>query len=63
MKNILIDTCVNIHIIRQSVMGSDCIATLKAFDPNPNIILSVVSKGELESFAKQNNWGSNKLTR
>lgn len=63
MKNILIDTCVIIHIVRQSITGNNCIATLKAFDTNPNIIISVVSKGELESFAKQNNWGQNKLTQ
>lgn len=63
MKNILIDTCVVIHIIRQSNTGINCIATLKGFDPNPNIIISVVTKGELESFAKQNKWGQNKLTQ
>ena len=63
MKNILIDTCVVIHIIRQSSTGINCITTLKSFDTNPNIIISVVTKGELESFAKQNKWGQNKLTQ
>lgn len=63
MKNILIDTCVVIHIIRQSSTGVNCIDTLKSFDENPNIIISVVTKGELESFAKQNKWGQNKLTQ
>jgi len=63
MKNILIDTCVVIHIIRQSSTGINCIAALKAFDANPNIIISVVTKGELESFAKQNKWGQNKLNQ
>ena len=63
MKNILIDTCVVIHIIRQSSSGINCIAAIKSFDPNPNIIISVVTKGELESFAKQNKWGQNKLTQ
>lgn len=63
MKNILIDTCVVIHIIRQSKTGINCIGTLKSFDTNPNIIISVVTKGELESFSKQNKWGQNKLTQ
>lgn len=63
MKNILVDTCVIIHIIRQSITGKNCIAELKKFDENPNLIISVVTKGELESFAKQNKWGQNKLTQ
>jgi len=62
MKNILIDTCVVIHIIRQSITGINCIDKLKSFDENPNIIISVVTKGELESFAKQNKWGQNKIS-
>lgn len=63
MKNILIDTCVVIHIIRQSNTGKNCLASLKAFDENPNLIISVVSKGELESFAKQRKWGDSKLDK
>lgn len=61
MKNIVLDTCVIIHIIRQSVTGQNCLALLKEFDANPNIIISVVTKGELESFAKQQGWGQNKV--
>lgn len=61
MKNIVLDTCVIIHIIRQSVTGQKCMALLKDFDANPNIIISVVTKGELESFAKQQGWGQSKI--
>lgn len=63
MKNILVDTCVIIHIIRQSITGKNCIAELKNFDENPNLIISVVTKGELESFAKQRKWGQSKLEK
>ncbi len=63
MKNILIDTCVIIHIIRQSTSGKNCLDAIKNYDENPNLIISVVTKGELESFAKQRNWGVNKLEK
>ena len=62
MKNIVIDTCVIIHIIRHSETGKNCIELLKEYDANPNIVISTVTKGELESFAKQQNWGASKLT-
>lgn len=61
MKSIIIDTCVFIHIIRKSATGNDCIRAIKAYDENANLVISVVSKGELESFAKQQNWGHEKL--
>jgi tRNA(fMet)-specific endonuclease VapC len=61
MKNIVLDTCVIIHIIRQSKTGQKCMTLLKEFDANPNIIISVVTKGELESFAKQQDWGQSKI--
>lgn len=61
MKNIVLDTCVIIHIIRQSTIGQRCVDSLKAFDTNPNIIISVVTKGELESFAKQQRWEHKKM--
>jgi len=63
MRNILLDTCVIIHIIRQSSTGKNCIVTLKTFDENANLIVSVVTKGELESFAKQRKWGQSKLEK
>ena len=62
MRNIVIDTCVIIHIVRDSSSGTNCLAKLAELDPNPNIIISVVTKAELESFSKQNNWGTNKLS-
>ena len=60
MKNILIDTCILISIIRKSSDGQKCIDAIQKIDDNPNLIVSVVSIAELESFALQNNWGEKK---
>ena len=62
MKNILIDTCILISIIRKSSDGQKCIDAIQKIDDNPNLIVSVVSIAELESFALQNNWGEKKRT-
>jgi tRNA(fMet)-specific endonuclease VapC len=63
MINVVIDTCVIIHIVRDSPTGKNCLVQLASIDPNPNIIISVVTKAELESFSRQNNWGENKLAK
>jgi predicted nucleic acid-binding protein len=63
MTNVIIDTCVIIHIVRDSPIGKNCLAKLAAIDPNPNIIISVVTKAELESFSRQNGWGGKKLAK
>lgn len=61
MRNIIIDTCVLIHIIRDSITGKKCIEIIEKLDENPNLIISVVTKAEIESFSKQNNWGKSKI--
>lgn len=63
MINIVIDTCVIIHIVRDSPTGRNCLQHLAAIHPNPNIIISIVTKAELESFSRQNGWGGNKLSK
>jgi predicted nucleic acid-binding protein len=63
MKNIIIDTCVFIHIVRDTITGKKCIEALEKFDDSPNIIISVVTKAELESFIVQNNWGKSKIEK
>jgi len=63
MKNIVIDTCVIIHIVRDTTTGRKCIEALQKFDEAPNIIISVVTKAELQSFILQNNWGKQKVER
>lgn len=63
MKNIIIDTCVFIHIVRDTSTGKNCLKALEAFDEAANIIVSVVTKAELESFITQNNWGLTKIEK
>jgi len=61
MKNIVIDTCVLIHIVRETITGKYCLEALQKFDEGPNIIISVATKAELQSFILQNNWGKQKV--
>ena len=63
MKNIVIDTCVFIHIARDTATGRNCLNELEKFDETANVIVSVVTKAELESFIAQNNWGKPKIER
>ena len=63
MKNIIIDTCVIIHIVRESESGKKCLEALSRFDDEPNIIISVVTKAEIESFSVQNDWGATKIEK
>lgn len=63
MKHIVIDTCVFIHIARDTDIGKKCIAAIEAYDESPNIIASVVTKAELESFIAQNSWSEPKIER
>lgn len=63
MKHIVIDTCVIIHIVRETSTGKNCLAELEKFDEAPNIIASVVTKAELQSFIAQNNWGQTKVQK
>tara|TARA_B100000508_G_C11456760_1_gene277108 strand:- start:129 stop:587 length:459 start_codon:yes stop_codon:yes gene_type:complete len=63
MKNIVIDTCVFIHIVRDTTTGKRCIEALEKYDEAANIIVSVVTKAELESFIIQNNWSKPKIDR
>jgi tRNA(fMet)-specific endonuclease VapC len=63
MKNIIIDTCVFIHIVRSSTTGRECLKALENYDESANIIVSVATKAELESFIIQNNWGVVKVNK
>lgn len=61
MKNIIIDTCVLIHIIKKTITGDKCLKVISEFEEAPNIIISVVTKAEIESFVIQNSWGDKKI--
>jgi predicted nucleic acid-binding protein len=63
MKNIVIDTCVFIHIVRGTDTGRKCIEALEKYDEAANVIVSVATKAELESFIAQSNWGKAKIER
>ena len=57
MDYILLDTCIVMHILRNNEYSLKCKEALKTFNQMPHIILSVVSKAELESLSKQQKWG------
>lgn len=57
MKNIVIDTCSIIHILKGSPQGKQCLLEIEKLGENPHIIISVVTKAELDSFSRQNQWG------
>lgn len=57
MDYILLDTCIIVHILRNNDYSIKCKEALKDFSETPHIILSVVSKAELESLSKQQKWG------
>jgi len=63
MKNIVIDTCVFIHIIRDTITGKKCLDEIEKYDTAANVIISVVTKAELESFIAQNSWGKPKIEK
>jgi tRNA(fMet)-specific endonuclease VapC len=63
MRNVIIDTCVLIHIIRDTITGKKCIEVISNIDEDANIIISVVTKAEMESFVLQNNWGTKKIEK
>jgi tRNA(fMet)-specific endonuclease VapC len=63
MKSIVIDTCVFIHIVKETSIGKNCLDELERYDAAANIVVSVVTKAELESFIAQNNWGKAKIEK
>jgi predicted nucleic acid-binding protein len=63
MNNIVIDTCVLIHIVRDTIAGKKCLEELERYDEAANILISVVTKAELESFIAQNSWGKIKTQK
>ncbi len=61
MDYILLDTCIVVHILRNNDYSKKCKEAIEKFSENPTIILSVVSKAELESLSKQQKWGEPRL--
>lgn len=63
MKYIVIDTCVFIHIVKETLTGKKCLEELEKYDEAVNVIVSVTTKAELESFIAQHNWGKSKIDK
>jgi|SRR5690625_3264715 len=59
MKNLVLDTCAILHIMRNSPQGKSILKTIEK-TLNHRIIVSVVTKAELDSFVKQNSWRTKK---
>ncbi len=49
MKYLVIDTCIVLHILRGKQQGLKCIEAINQYDSNVAIIVSVVTKAELEA--------------
>lgn len=57
----LVDTNILIHVLRGSPLGRHVVDSLKFRARDRTPLLSVVSQGELFSFARHNRWGKQKL--
>jgi tRNA(fMet)-specific endonuclease VapC len=56
----LLDTNIVVHLIRDSFLAHKLKMEYLIFDQPQRPLISVVTEGELESFALQNDWGKNK---
>lgn len=61
--NYLIDTNILAIYVRDTDLTRRLEDDLKLLEGNNNLVISVVSIGEIKSIAKQNNWGKNKTER
>lgn len=56
----LLDTNIIVHLVRDSALAHKLKKEYLIFDQPQRPLISVVTEGELESFALQNEWGKNK---
>lgn len=57
MKLLLLDTCIILHILRADDRGKKSIDIIETMGDDVIIVVSVVTKAELESLKIQNGWG------
>jgi tRNA(fMet)-specific endonuclease VapC len=57
MNYIVIDTCIILHILRNDSIGQNALKAIENLDVEPILVVSTVTRGELESLKKQLNWG------
>lgn len=60
MKYILSDTCIVLHILRNKDLGEKSKQIIRDYSDATTIVLSVVTKGELEALSIQQNWGKSR---
>ncbi len=61
MQYIVLDTCAVIHLLRGKESGIEIKDWIESLNPQPRQIISVVTKAELLTFVKLNNWGEKNL--
>lgn len=55
--NYLLDTNIVLTCLRTNELSQRLTRQLELFAPNVSLLVSIVTVGELQSIAKQNNWG------
>lgn len=63
MRNIVLDTCIILHILRANDLGKKCLDEIEKLGEEVAIIISVVTKAELESLKFQQSWGVNRVQK
>ena len=63
MKAIVLDTSAIINMVRNTAQGNACFTLLESSYSSSSFVASIVTKAEIETFVKRNNWGENKLKR
>lgn len=62
MRNILLDTCIILHILRANDLGDKSLDEIENLG-DVTVIISVVTKAELESLKIQQSWGANRVLK
>jgi tRNA(fMet)-specific endonuclease VapC len=61
MRRIVLDSCILVHYLTKNTISEEIEKDLQITASDCVPVISSVTKGELISFAKQRNWGKNKL--
>ncbi|MFZ5430339.1 MAG: PIN domain-containing protein [Bacteroidota bacterium] len=61
MRKLVLDSCILVHYLTQNTVAEKIEYELQLTASDCVPIISSVTKGELLSFAKQRNWGKNKM--
>lgn len=59
--NYLFDTNILVHYVRRSPLVTQIEADFKPASPEHTVLIAVVSLGEIQSLAIQNNWGGKRM--